>query len=49
MGTEANGTTQNTAQKPNIDGWGNAFESLGLNGFGDIGKNLAMYWPCFLI
>ena len=40
MGTEANGTTQNTAQKPNIDGWGNAFESLGLNGFGDIGKNL---------
>lgn len=40
MGTEANGTTQNTAQKPNIDGWGNASESLGLNGFGDIGKNL---------
>lgn len=40
MGTEANGTTQNTAQKPNIDGWGNVFESLGLNGFGDIGKNL---------
>ena len=40
MGTEANGTTQNTAQKPNMDGWGNAFESLGLNGFGDIGKNL---------
>lgn len=40
MGTEANGTTQNTAQKPNIDSWGNAFESLGLNGFGDIGKNL---------
>lgn len=40
MGTEVNGTTQNTAQKPNIDGWGNAFESLGLNGFGDIGKNL---------
>ena len=40
MGTEANGTTQNTAQNPNIGGWGNAFESLGLNGFGDIGKNL---------